>query len=266
MSDLTSKERRILEEAFGMPSGYVLGFSDRTFGEFFDEHVGVNIDEDRFREDGGSKARRMRCFWRKEPNYTVGRLLKAVLDECDPAWFTRPDLLPQCRAIVDRLLLNQPVADIDALKAPADDRDFDALSTAVRAAIENHRPQEGLDRLHTWMVKFVRGLCAAHGLSPDKSVPLNGLFGSYVKQLREEGHVMSDMAERILKSNISILDAYNHVRNNHSMAHANDAILGYDEALLITNHVASLVRYLTAIEERAGKRPALEVAGTSIPF
>ena len=266
MSDLTSKERRVLEDAFGMVTGYVLEFNDRTYRQFFDEHLSLDIDDDRFRDDGDSKARRMRCFWRKEPNHTVGRLLKAIFEECDPAWFKRQDLLPRCRAIVDRLLLNQPVVDLDALKAPVDDRDFDALSTAVRAAIENHRPQEGLDRLHTWMVKFVRGLCAAHGLSPDKSVPLNGLFGSYVKQLREEGHVMSDMAERILKSNISILDAYNHVRNNHSMAHANDAILGYDEALLITNHVASLVRYLTAIEERAGKRPALDVADTSIPF
>lgn len=131
MADLTSKERRILEEAFGMSSGYVLGFSDRTFREFFDEHIRLDIDHERFRDDGHSKARRMRCFWRKEPNYTVGRLLKAILEESDPAWFSRKDLLPECRAIVDRLLLNQPVADMDALKAPEDDRDFDALSTAV---------------------------------------------------------------------------------------------------------------------------------------
>ena len=40
------------------------------------------------------------------------------------------------------------------------------------------------------------------------------------------------MTLRILRSSISILDAFNDVRNNRSLAHDN-AILNYDEALLI---------------------------------
>lgn len=40
MADISSIERRKLERLFRMGSGYVLGFSDRTFSEFFEEHIG----------------------------------------------------------------------------------------------------------------------------------------------------------------------------------------------------------------------------------
>ncbi len=39
MADISSIERRKLERLFRMGSGYVLGFSDRTFNEFFEEHI-----------------------------------------------------------------------------------------------------------------------------------------------------------------------------------------------------------------------------------
>lgn len=36
MSNLTPRERRKLEDLFGMSSGYVLDFSNPTFARFFD--------------------------------------------------------------------------------------------------------------------------------------------------------------------------------------------------------------------------------------
>ena len=47
MSDLTSKEKRELEQLFGMSSGYVLAFSNRTFDEFIFESVGLDIYSDK---------------------------------------------------------------------------------------------------------------------------------------------------------------------------------------------------------------------------
>ena len=38
MSDLSGSERRKLEKLLGMGGGYVLNFSDRTFGDFFDDY------------------------------------------------------------------------------------------------------------------------------------------------------------------------------------------------------------------------------------
>jgi hypothetical protein len=63
------------------------------------------------------------------------------------------------------------------------------------------------------------------------------------------------MTSRILKSSISTLEAFSDVRNNQSLAHDNP-ILNYDEALLIFNHVASSIRFLSAIQSRLPRRKA----------
>jgi hypothetical protein len=57
------------------------------------------------------------------------------------------------------------------------------------------------------------------------------------------------MTERIIKSSISVLEAFNDVRNNKSLAHDNP-ILNYEESLLIFNHVASSIRFIKSLESR----------------
>ena len=47
---------------------------------------------------------------------------------------------------------------------------------------------------------------------------LHSIFGEYVKRLRDEGWVESEMGVRILKPSISVLEAFNDVRNNRSLA------------------------------------------------
>ena len=64
MSTLTDIEKRYLEKLLGMQSGYVLDYSDATYGEFFGRH-GVDIHGDRFQTYGTSKAKKMRAFWER---------------------------------------------------------------------------------------------------------------------------------------------------------------------------------------------------------
>ena len=56
MSSLKAIDRRSLETFLGMSSGYVLNFSDYTFGEFVLENTGLDIHSDRYRTQGSSKA------------------------------------------------------------------------------------------------------------------------------------------------------------------------------------------------------------------
>jgi hypothetical protein len=44
-------DMRLIDDLFGMGGGYVLDFSDRTFGAFFREEIGVNIDDPRYSAD-----------------------------------------------------------------------------------------------------------------------------------------------------------------------------------------------------------------------
>lgn len=80
MSDLKSIEKMKLEKLFDMGSGYVLDFSNRTFQEFIIDNTGIDIYDDKYDYASGSKANRLRAFWKKEPNYLVGRLLSDLLE------------------------------------------------------------------------------------------------------------------------------------------------------------------------------------------
>ena len=61
MSDLTGSDRRKLEKLLGMSGGYVLNFSYRIFGDFFDEYRGESAAE-RYRVRGTSKANPVRTY------------------------------------------------------------------------------------------------------------------------------------------------------------------------------------------------------------
>ena len=68
-----------------------------------------------------------------------------------------------------------------------------------------------------------------------------------MKALKSEGLIESLMTERILKSSISLMEAFNRVRNEQSFAHDN-RVLNYNESLLIFGHVTGLVRFIEALD------------------
>jgi hypothetical protein len=268
MSSLTATEKRVLEQVLGMGGGYVLGFSDRTFSEFILDTMAVEIYTERYAEFGTSKAKRLRAFWKVEPDHVVARLLAALLDYSaeEGSGGQHPELLPKARQIVERLRQSAPVQDLDAITPNAEGRDFEALAKSVHDAIQRNKPEEGLDRLHTFVVKYLRVLCEKEGIATPPDKPVHSLLGELLKALKQRGLVESAMSERILKSTISILDAFNDVRNNRSLAHDNK-MLSYPEALLIFNNVASAVRFLGSLVAPAptsAENSGLEV--DDIPF
>lgn len=63
-----------------MQGGYVLDFSNRTFEEFFSEVVGVQIYDQSFDYGSGSKANRMRAFWKIATEKQLILLFKGLLE------------------------------------------------------------------------------------------------------------------------------------------------------------------------------------------
>lgn len=80
MSDITFTEKMNFEKLFGMASGYVLDFSNRTFKAFVANSVQRNIFDSKYDNASGSKANRLRAFWDREPNDIVGKLLSDLLE------------------------------------------------------------------------------------------------------------------------------------------------------------------------------------------
>ena len=263
MSDLTAIEKRKLERALGMESGYILDFSNRTFAEFFLDSFGIDIYDSKYDYGSGSKANRMRGFWERESNYLVGRVLDLLFIEWNEfKGYGAPEEPPEeCLRIVQRLKESAPVPDIGVVTPNIADQSFGALARSVRAAIDRNEPEMGLDRLHTFVVKYFRVLCENKGIDAPREKPLHSLVGQYVKALKNEGLIESDMAERILKSSISVMEAFNRVRNEQSMAHDNK-VLNYSESILIFSHVTSSIRFIEAIE----KPKAESTLGQTIEF
>ena len=260
MSDLTSIEKRRLEHALGMGAGYVLNFSNRTFSEFFFDECGIDIYDEKYERGSGSKAHRMRAFWEKEANFLVGNVLDTLFKNWEEVRSPEsPDEPPpECFSIVNRLKETAPVPDVSSISPNMIDRSFESLAQSVRKSIERNEPEAGLDRLHTFVVKYFRALCEKRNIENDRKKPLHSLVGAYVKALKAEGKIESEMTERILKSSISIMEAFNRVRNEQSFAHDND-VLKYEEALLIFAHVASSIRFLESIESKDKKHQDDEI-------
>ena len=253
MSDLTALEKRKFERLLDMGSGYVLAFSNRTFEDFILDTTGRQIYTETYGYRGSSKANHLRAFWEVEPNHVVGALMSAMLDlyKDDGREISEP--YNGCKAIVDRLQHDAPVVDLDALTPNADGREFETLAKSVRESIESNQPEAGIDRLHTFVIKYIRVVCEKHGISTERDKPLHSIFGEYVKFIKDRGFIESEMTERILRSAISIFEAFNRVRNNQSLAHDNP-MLKYEESILILNNVASLIRFLKSVERKLDAR------------
>lgn len=255
MADLSFIEKRTIEKFLEMESGYVLDFSNRTIQEFLIDSMGINIYDDKYDYSSGSKANRVRGFLRVESNYNAGVLIEKLCEY----WISQihagdrdydqsdENRYKECLKIAHRLKSDGPVENIDSLKPNSDDQDFSKLSKSIRDSIEKNEPEAALDRLHTFVVKYVRELCSKHEIEFEQNHPLHSLFGAYVKHLIGKELIESEMTERILKSSISILEAFNDVRNNKSFAHDN-TILNYNESILIFNDVSNVIKFIESIE------------------
>ncbi|MCL5031427.1 MAG: abortive infection family protein [Bacteroidetes bacterium] len=251
MSSFKGAEKLKFERLFGMSSGYVLDFSNRTFGDIILEITGINVyDEVNY---GGSKANRLRTFWNHESDYNVSKLNSTLLEH----WKTINEnninesdmkLYEDCLIIIEKFGQSSIEEHLEAIQPNFDEKDFSLLAKSIRDTIQQNEPEVALDRLHTFVVKYIRSLCDKHKITYDKDKPLHSFFGEYVTHLKEQRIVDSQMTERILKSSISILEAFNQVRNNQSFAHDNP-ILNYNESMLIFKNISSIINFIQAIEK-----------------
>jgi hypothetical protein len=258
MSSMTSKDKVIIEKLFGMSTGYVLDFSNRTFQSFIMEVTGKDIYDTKYAVHGESKANRLRAFWTAEPDYITGVLLDAMLDHLSTRCLlvgteldaSEAKLAEICKRVAERLRAVVSEEDLSAIRPIGPQREFDVLTKAIHDAISNNQPEAAIDRLHTYTIKYMRTRCSVRGVPVDKDKPLHSLFGEYLKALRVSSVALTTMAERILKSSISVLEAFNDIRNDRTLAHDNP-LLETSESLFILKAICNLVYFLDEIDPMA---------------
>jgi hypothetical protein len=174
-------------------------------------------------------------------------LCRAISQQCKDAKYLR-------LATATRLRSQGLTEGIDSLEPNREDENFDRLASQVRSAIENGTPELGLDRLHTFALKYIRVVWGRHfSKEPSRIATANMLLGEYANDLRQKGIIQSRMASEILKSSARVLDAFNDLRNNHTFAHDNEEIIKKHEAYFVYQSVAASIRFIESLEERRPK-------------
>lgn len=109
MSSLKSIEKKYFQELLDLGTGYVLDFSNNTFASFFDDIVGIDIYDEKYTINGGSKANRLRAFWEIESDSVVGKILVGMLEHVKYQKLSKnisleDPLYEECLKIANRLL------------------------------------------------------------------------------------------------------------------------------------------------------------------
>lgn len=254
MVQIKRSEMRQIDDAFAMGSGYVLNFSDRTMSEWFEDELRINIDDQRYKRRGTSKANRLRAFIEDEPAPLVARMLRSLWAHRQAIAYIPYGATPEdCKrqeinlfAIIHRIESDAGTPAIDAVVAFTRDETLEELVQAIRRDAEADKPQAALDRLHTYSMKKFAHLLKQRGAPTNQEEPLHSRVGRYVKLVEAERE-LKPITKQILKNCIGIFQSYNDVRNSHSFAHDN-TVVEKEEARFIFETVVSMLRFVRSVE------------------
>ena len=213
-------------------------------------YAATGIDIYKNTEYDMSQERCIRKIWDECDDYTVGKLLKIMLDyywnvaEWD--WDRREETdYQELRELEKRLMQNPisiPAATTDTLKLVKED---------IERSCNNNIPELALDRLHTFSTEFFRSVCKKHGISTEddrgNEYPLQSLVGRLKNWYAENHYFDSDFSVVAIQNTINIFDKFNAIRNDQSAAHPNE-VLNKAEAMYVVRIVAETLTFIDKIE------------------
>ena len=170
---------RLIDDLFDMGDGYVLDFSDKTFAEFFEDELNINIDEPRYEVDGTSKAKRLRYFLRSEDDETRIKTLLSLWEyreanrRRNSIEETYPNAEEEFYSLIERLGGNRPAS----TKKKQAEPNFAIIDPGIASELKTKlievsqlQPQP---RGYAFEI-FLRELFEVSGLSPRASFRLIG--------------------------------------------------------------------------------------------
>ena len=168
----------IIDRVFDMEGGHVLNFTNRTFAEFFHEELDVDIYEDRWAAQGGSKAKRLRYYLRHAARQTALDTLNALWEYREATSVTAdyPELGDSVRAaffrIIARLGGTPPRSAV-----PLSPYREQSIDTAVTSSLADRLLDVSTMDPHPRgyaFEKFLKDVFDAYGLSARASFRLKG--------------------------------------------------------------------------------------------
>ncbi len=244
---LSSREIiRIVKRYIGVEGGYLADFSYGSHVDFYPEHCDLDINPFDYLPEGTTRERFIKVLEDSPPDVQA-KIIRGVIDKypLGSAELRTQEMHDELIAMAERLerggmvVGSPPVYTSDVVVRAIED---------AEALLQAGGPTSAVDRVHTALHGHLRYLCHEAQITYDREDPMTALL----KKLRREHPKLKNLGprandiEKVLNASGSILDALNPVRNNASVAHPNDDLLGKDEARLVINAGRTLMIYLDA--------------------
>ena len=200
-----------IDRVFAMEGGYVLD-SNRTFAQFFQDELNVDIYDPRWAAQGGSKAKRLRCYLRQADQRTALTTLGAPWEYREASSVTAdyPELddavLAAYFRIIERLGGRPPQRAASTATQQAQPVD-PAVTSALAARLLEVSTMDPQARGYAFE-RFLKDLFNAYGMSPRPSFRLRGeqIDGSFT--LGEQTYLL-EARWRNARVDVETLRAFN---------------------------------------------------------
>jgi len=233
---------RVVNTYIGVDSGYLIGFSRRELEEFYPSYCEVELAPTDYSE--GTVRERFIATIEAQPPRVQAKILRGLLLKVPSPTARVPNLMTPAEILqVAERLEGLPVS------APhlANTREVvdHALSDA-QALLDTRGPTSAVDRVHTALHGHLKALCDGTGITYQDDASAARLL----KLLRDQHPALQSLspqarnALKILLAMGTAVDSVGTIRNNESVAHANDTLAEAPEAMLAINATRTILAYL----------------------
>lgn len=255
MASLSWREKNVLEDLFGMDTGYVLDFKNYTFQSFVMDSINIDIYEGPGYEEYCSKANKLRQIWRNESDSVVGKLIQDLLlyfrdyELKEKGYLTayKQEKFEEIQRVAQNLIKSKSDLELPLSK----EETLNTLLGDIKNALARNKPALVLDRLHTFATKMLRQVCIDNSIKvvndKEEYLPLHSLAGKLKKYYEANQLFQSEFTIIAIRNSISLFDKFNAIRNNLSYAHDNE-VLDTIEAEFVVSTIASLLMFIDKLE------------------
>jgi hypothetical protein len=236
--------KRLVNRNIGVSGGYLGDFSYRTHADFYVEYCDLDIDLYQYE---GTTRQRFEKILETSPQHVQAKIIRGIIEKYPPkdGDADRSHLAKDFIALAERLEKAQTVTfTATVFTSEVVDRAINDAETLVHA----RGATSGVDRVHTALHGYLRNTCDDATIPYEAGTTMTALF----KRLRadhpafkEDGPRAQDITQ-VMRAMSAIMDALNPLRNNASVAHPNEALLGEPEAMLAINAARTILQYLDA--------------------
>lgn len=248
MTKLSTGELKVFTNIL-IQGGNVLDLNIPDFKLIILRATGIDVYEEEYSAKvsdemgSSSKGKTLTYFCHHESDANVLRVLGELIDYAENMDDDRYDIdLNKINKAKD--ILNK-YKNPDLIVGDTTEEKIDNLIKDINQSITNGKPEFTLDRLHTLMKNYFKGLCYKHKIEYNDRDQLNQLVSRYSKFITEK--LESDFSKTIINQTGTNFKKFNEIRNHKSYAHDNE-ILNRAESLLIYRNIVAIYEFIKTIE------------------